>query len=376
MAFPYQYGIEEEFFLTDCGSRRIISKAPAQFFRDCRNVFGGGVSHELLQSQIELVSPILASQADGRAYLHRSRLALSGLAENHGMEILAAGTHPMASWRKQRATRKPRYQDLMDDFQIVAQRNLLCGLHVHVGLPNGIDRIDVMNRLMCWLPLLLAISASSPFWARQSSGLMSYRQAAYDEWPRTGIPDYFPNERSYNAFIDFFMQTGALKTESSIWWAIRPSGRYPTLELRIADACPEVDTVLCIAGLFRALVRHYAENDKDGLKRNEMTRLVNEENRWRAKRYGTNATFIDQESRRVMTVSESLDALELLVSTSADALDCLAAFKHARDIVRDGGSAMQQTRLYSDRLASGDSPQEALIAVTDMLVEQTKQLIA
>lgn len=371
MAFPYRFGIEEEFFLTDRASRRIINKAPAGFFRACRNVFGDGVSHELLQSQVELVSPVLDSQADGREYLRASRGALAEVAGRHGMAVLAAGTHPMASWRAQRATGKPRYLDLMDDFQIIAQRNLLCGLHVHVGLPDGVDRIDVMNRLMPWLPLLLALSASSPFWARQASGLMSYRQAAYDEWPRTGIPDYFPNERSYRAFVDFFVQTGALKSESSIWWAIRPSGRYPTLELRIADACPETETVLCIAGLFRAMVRHFAEHDDDGLKRNEMTRLINEENRWRAKRYGTDATFLDQEGRRVMTVAESLDALQRQVQSSAEALDCLPAFAHARDIVRNGGSASRQMALYGSRLAAGDTRQGALLAVTDLLLAQT-----
>lgn len=371
MAFPYRFGIEEEFFLTDRATRRIINKAPAGFFRDCRGCFGDGVSHELLQSQVELVSPVLDSQDDGLAHLRRSRAALADVAARHGMAVLAAGTHPLASWRAQRATGKPRYLDLMDDFQIVAQRNLLCGLHVHVGLPDGVDRIDVMNRLMHWLPLLLALSASSPFWARQASGLMSYRQAAYDEWPRTGIPDYFPNERSYRAFVDFFVQSGALKSEASIWWAIRPSGRYPTLELRIADACPDIETVLCIAGLFRAMVRHAAENDADGLKRNEMTRLVNEENRWRAKRYGTEATFIDQEGRRVMTVVESLDALERLVAPSADALGCLSAFARAHEIIRDGGSASRQMRLYADRLASGDTRHGALVAVTDMLLAQT-----
>lgn len=371
MVSSYRFGIEEEFFLTDGTTRRIINKARNGFFRDCRKTFGTGVSHELLQSQVELVSPILDNQDIARNYLFNSRRAISDIAERHGMAVLAAGTHPMASWQAQRATDKPRYLNLMDDFQIIARRNLLCGLHVHVGLPDGIDRVDVMNRLMPWLPLLLALSTSSPFWSRQVSGLMSYRQAAYDEWPRTGIPDYFPNERSYHAFVDFCMQTGALKSESSIWWAIRPSGRYPTLELRIADACPEVATVLCIAGLFRSMVHHFSENGDVGLKRNEMTRLINEENRWRAKRYGTDATFIDQESRRVLSAGESLDILQELVGASAMALDCMPAFDHARDIIRKGTSAQCQLAVYAENIGSGRSNLQALTAVTDMLVMQT-----
>lgn len=371
MTFPYRFGIEEEFFLTDANTNRIINKARSGFFRDCRNIFGDGVSHELLQSQVELVSPILDSQEAARSYLFDSRREISDIAGRHGMTVMAAGTHPMAFWQAQRATEKTRYLNLMDDFQIIAHRNLLCGLHVHVGLPDGIDRVDVMNRLMPWLPLLLALSTSSPFWSRKVSGLMSYRQAAYDEWPRTGIPDYFPNERSYSAFVDFFKQTGALKSESSIWWAIRPSGRYPTLELRIADACPEISTVLCIVGLFRSMVHHFAENGDVGLKRNEMTRLINEENRWRAKRYGTDATFIDQESRRVLAVKESLDMLQELVGASAMALGCLPAFDYAREIALNGTSAHQQLAVYAEIIGIGRTNLQALTAVTDMLVSQT-----
>lgn len=371
MTFPYRFGIEEEFFLTDANTKRIINKARRGFFSECRSAFGGGVSHELLQSQVELISPILDNQSAAQTYLTNSRQALSAIARRHSMTILAAGTHPMALWQAQRATDKSRYLSLMNDFQMVARRNLLCGLHVHVGLPDGVDRVDVMNRLMPWLPLLLSLSASSPFWSRQVSGLMSYRQAAYDEWPRTGIPDYFPNERSYHAFVDFFIQSGALKSESFIWWTIRPSGSYPTLELRIADACPDINTVLCIAGLYRSMVHHFAENDNVGLKRNEMTRLINEENRWRAKRYGTDATFIDQESRRVLTVNEMLDMLFELVSKSAVTLDCVSAFKCAREIVCNGSSAHQQLDIYAKSIESGKSNLQALSSVTDMLIKQT-----
>lgn len=371
MTVPYRFGIEEEFFLTDHVTKRIINKGRGGFFRECRSAFGQGVSHELLQSQIELVSPVLDDQAGAREYLLNSRGDIAKIARRHGMAVLAAGTHPMASWHGQRATNKPRYIGLMDDFQIVAQRNLLCGLHIHVGVPEGIDRIDVMNRLMHWLPLLLALSASSPFWSRQASGLMSYRQAAYDEWPRTGIPDYFPNERSYRAFVDFFMQTGALVSESSIWWAIRPSGRYPTLELRIADACPDVETVLCIAGLFRAMVCHYAEYDGSGLKRNEMTRLINEENRWRAKRYGTDATFIDQESRTVQSVADLLDLLKQQVGEAVNTLGCEPSFDQARKVIREGSSAHQQMHVFNSSLASGNSKNHALKTVVDMLIRQT-----
>lgn len=298
----FGFGIEEEFFLTNLDSRDIVGTRPSGFHRECRAAFGDLVAHELLQSQVEIVTPVLQSIGSARDCLLSARHRLDAVAQGFGLGMLAAGTHPMAQWREQRVTESPRYERLMDDFQIVARRNLLCGLHVHVAVPPDVDRIAVMNRVMIWLPLLLALSASSPFWARKRTGLMSYRQAAYDEWPRTGIPDHFENERAYRAFVDFLVQTGSLKNDSYIWWAIRPSARFPTLELRIADACPRVDDALCVAAIFRSLVRHAVRTPEEAPMRNEMTRLLIEENRWRAKRFGTRASFLDQGSRRNVSI--------------------------------------------------------------------------
>jgi glutamate---cysteine ligase / carboxylate-amine ligase len=306
MSPSHTFGIEEEFFLTDLSSRNIASNPPAGLFAGSKAAFGAAVSHELLRSQIELISPVLHDVGSAREWLHSSRRALAGIAEGFGLGILAAGTHPMAQWREQKATDLPRYESLLEDFQIVAQRNLLCGLHVHVAVPDAVDRVHAMNQVMPWLPLLLSLSASSPFWARKRTGLMSYRQAVYDEWPRTGIPDFFDNERSYRSFVDFMVQTGSLKNESYLWWAIRPSMRFPTLELRIADACPRIEDALCVAAIFRAMVSQVCIEPGLSAARNEMTRLLIEENRWRAKRFGTRATFLHQESRRNLSIDDWL----------------------------------------------------------------------
>jgi glutamate---cysteine ligase / carboxylate-amine ligase len=370
----YTFGIEEEFFLTDLSSRNVVGNPPAALFHAAEAEFGASVSHELLRSQIELISPILECCVTAKTWLTDSRERLGKLAQGFGMGIVSAGTHPMAQWREQSATELPRYEQLLDDFQIVAQRNLLCGLHVHVAVPEEIDRVRAMNHVMPWLPLLLSLSASSPFWARRRTGLMSYRQAVYDEWPRTGIPDYFENERSYRAFVDFMVQTGSLKNESYLWWAIRPSMRFPTLELRIADACPRIADALCIAAIFRAMVRQASAQPDSGATRNEMTRLLIEENRWRSKRFGTRATFLDQATRRNLPIAQWLEMAQERFGAAVSAADDDWVWSHAHGILRDGGSAERQLDLFAAVRKEGGNRTAALRSVVDMLLRETTGL--
>jgi glutamate---cysteine ligase / carboxylate-amine ligase len=373
------FGIEEEFFLTDLSTRHVAGHPPAALFHAAEAEFGASVSHELLRSQIELISPILPDCATAKIWLRDSRARLARIAERFGLGIVAAGTHPLAQWREQTATELPRYEQLLDDFQIVAQRNMLCGVHVHVAVPDDIDRVTAMNRVMPWLPLLLSLSASSPFWTRRRSGLMSYRQAVYDEWPRTGIPDYFENERSYRDFVDFMVQTGSLKNESYLWWAIRPSMRFPTLELRIADACPRAEDALCIAAIFRAMLRQIqieqvSTQPASGGKRNEMTRLLIEENRWRAKRFGTHATFLHQPTRRNLSIATWLEmAQERFGETAANAGDDWV-WAHARGILEQGGSADRQLLAYAAARGQGANRTSALREVVDLLLRETMEL--
>lgn len=371
MGCPYTFGIEEEFFLTDLSTRNIADNPPADLFDASRALLGDGVSHELLRSQIELISPIFDDAGSAGAWLRRSRATAAEVAARYGLGLLAAGTHPMAQWRAQRATEIPRYERLLEDFQIVAQRNLLCGLHVHVAVPEDRDRVVVMNQLMPWLPLLLSLSASSPFWERKRTGLMSYRQAVYDEWPRTGIPDFFDNERSYRAFVDVMLQAGSLKNESYLWWAIRPSMRYPTLELRVADACPLAADTLCIALLFRAMVMTACEDRRVGAARNEMTRLLIEENRWRAKRFGVRASFLHQASRRNLSAVQWLEMAHERFGAAAAAFGAEWTFERARAVLTEGGSADRQLREYERARDSGAIRKAALVAVIDSLLKET-----
>jgi glutamate---cysteine ligase / carboxylate-amine ligase len=369
--WPYHFGIEEEFFLTRLDDGNVAQRMPARLYQQSRVALGARVSHELLQSQIETATGICESPAQAAAELAELRQGLNRVAAGFGYGLVASGTHPLAEWREQAATDKPRYEQLMSDFQIIAQRNLMCGLHVHVGIPDGMDRVMLMNRILPWLPLFLALSTSSPFWSRKRTGMMSYRQAAYDEWPRTGIPDHFPSERSYEAFVDLLVELGSLQTASSLWWAIRPSPRFPTLELRISDACTDPADAVCIAGLLRSLIRAAVLDPSLGASRNEMTRLLIEENRWRAKRHGLQATFIDQQSRRVLTASDWMESLFAVIAEHAQALGCEAAIDRARVILADGTSAHRQLAVYRAQRDAGSHRRPALQSVVQHLLAET-----
>jgi carboxylate-amine ligase len=228
--FSYSFGIEEEYFLCSAVTGELIERMPETLLASAQGAVDATVTSELLQSQIEIASPVFYDGAEAQAAMRRSRRALADVAQSMGLRLIAAGTHPLGAWHDQVITESTKYDRLMSDFRIVSQRNLVCGLHVHVAVPETIDRVDVMNRAMAWLPLFLALSTSSPFWNGRITGLLSYRQALYDEWPRSGIPDFFTDERDYDAFVDRLQRGGAIKDASQLWWAIRPALRYPTLE--------------------------------------------------------------------------------------------------------------------------------------------------
>ena len=365
------FGIEEEFFLVDPATRNLASDIPANFMRRCRLALGDRVGEELLRPQIEIATPVLRNGPEARESLLQLRRQLSEIAASFGLALVAAGTHPLGAWNDQRHTDKARYVRLMDDFQIVGRRNLFSGLHVHVGVPEGYDRVDVMNRLMPWVPMFLALSTSSPFWNGRRTGLLSYRQAGYDEWPRSGIPDSFANEGEYDAFVRLLASCSALEDGSQLWWAVRPSARFPTLELRIADACTRVEDSLAIAAAFRCLVRAHLREPALGAGRSAISRRVVEENRWRAKRYGTGAEFIDESSGTASGFVRTLEDMLELVAPDARALDCEADVAHLRSIVRRGTSAHAQLSVYRAERSRCRTREEALTGVVDWLVRTT-----
>lgn len=371
----YSFGVEEEFFLADRSTAQIVRSAPDGFLADCRLRMGDQVGHEMLQSQVETRSAVCLETDELAAGLLKSRSDLIDCGNRHGLAIVAAGTFPMAEWREQTHTDEPRYRNLVDDFQIIGRRNLLCGLHVHVAPPPGIDRIDVMNRLLPWLPLFLALSASSPFWNRGRTGLMSYRQSAYDEWPRAGIPDYFRDEADYQAFVAALVQAGVLPDAGYLWWAVRPSARYPTIELRICDACTRIGLAAGIANLFRCLVRLLVRRPELGRERSSMTRMMIEENRWQAKRHGVRAEFVDASGGQGrMSAADCLDGLLALCAEDARHFGCERAIAGLASIPGEGNSADGQLAVYRAARDQGADQDESCRRVVDWLIAETSAL--
>ena len=372
-AFDYSFGIEEEYFLASPATGRLAGRVPRKLMTAAKARLGESVTFELLQSQIEIASPIFHSIDEATLSLTRLRRELADVIEAHGLRLIAASTHPLGAWREQAVTEKPRYDQLISDFRIIGQRNLVCGMHVHVAIPEGVDRVVLMNRIMPWLPVFLALSTSSPFWDCNVTGLLSYRQAVYDEWPRSGIPDFFDDEADYGRFVDVMASVGALKDASYLWWAIRPALKYPTLEMRIADVCTRIEDGIAIAALYRALVATLIERPDLGAIRTTHTRRLIDENRWRAKRDGTSARFIDETQRSETPLRELLPRLLSLVDDAAERLGCRAALGHLESIVRGGTSAHSQIKLYNDRRAAGETKAKALRAVVDWLVATTRE---
>ena len=376
MHFDYSFGMEEEFFLSRADTGALAIDVARPLLDEAHRELGECVTSEMLQSQIEIASPIFGHVDEALYEMGRLRWALGNVAACMGLNIIAAGTHPLGIWQEQLVADELRYEQLMADFRIIGHRNLVCGLHVHVSVPSCVDRVELMNRVMRWLPLLLALSTSSPFWNARSTGLLSYRQALYDEWPRSGIPDFFENEADYGAFVDRMTRAGAIRDSSDLWWAIRPALRFPTLELRIADACTHVGDSVAIASLFRCLVAATVRHPRVGTRQTTHTRRIIDENRWRAKRDGTNAQFIAEGSSDVHCVAQVLDDALAFVADEAHNLECARVVESLKGILDRGTSAHRQLRIYNEGRAAGLSRPDALRQVLAWLETATLEKVS
>lgn len=367
-AHPYTFGIEEEYFLVRRNGRR-LRHMPRPFFDECRQALGGRFGSEMLQTQVEVQTAVHDDPGAAEADLRRLRRGVGGIARRHGLGILAAGTHPSAQWRGQRSTDKPHYDKVMGELQMLGQRNLLCGLHVHVQPADPAQRVPLMARLQPFLPLLLALSTSSPFWMGHATGLMGYRQTAYQEIPRTGLPPLFRDQAEYDHYVQRMVDGRAIQDASFLWWALRPSLAFPTVELRVTDVCTDLRDALAIAQLFRCLVRYLDRRPQlhAGLQASDQALIA--ENLWRAQRYGFDAGLIDLASRRLVSVRETLQSTVDALEDDIGALGCTPQVERLWRILAEGTSAHHQLRLQRERRLAGDSHAEALHHVVQWLAE-------
>ena len=366
----FSFGIEEEYFIADAKTLQVASETPESLFALAECGASGRVGREFLQAQIEVATEPHDEPDTARLELQRLRQNAAGAATAHGLAILACGTHPSARWPLAVQSPKERYTHVMDVLQMIGQRNMLCGMHVHVEFPDPTRRVDVMTRMLPYLPVFIALSTSSPFWQSRRTGLRGYRLAAYDELPRSGVPELLRTREEFDAYVAALVQAGVIEDSSFIWWAIRPSLENPTLELRAPDSCTLVEDSIAIAALYRTLTRYLYVNRWRNSDLNAVTRALIVENKWRAQRYGVHGTFVTEAG--ALTVAEMLE--EVIGETAADAaaLGCAAEIDRCRAIVGAGTSADVQLAVYEAQ-SDGAGRDAALRAVLDWIAAATPQ---
>ena len=367
----FTIGIEEEYLLVDRDTRNLINDAPKDMLPACEELLKGQVTPEFLQCQIEVGTRVCKSLAEARGDLAHLRRTVARIAERFGLALIAASTHPFANWVEQKRTPKDRYAAIAHDMQAVVRRLMISGMHIHVGIDDDDLRIDLMNQVSYVLPHFLALSTSSPFWVGEDTGLKSYRIAVWNEMPRTGLPERFDSYGEYAQHVDILVKTGVIEDATKIWWDIRPSARFPTLEMRICDTCTRLEDTLCIAALYlcwlRMLYRLRVANHRWRI---YAPMLVNE-NRWRAQRYGFDKGLIDFGRESIVSYAQLLEEIIQRVQEDAEYFGCQAEVEHARTILARGTSAHQQLATYAKALDSGSNHNDALVTVVDTLIEET-----
>lgn len=364
-------GIEEEYLLVDPETRDVVANPPSAFMEECSEQLGERVTPEFLRSQVEVGTPVCSDIGEARHHLVGLRSTLCRTARRHGMRLFAGSTHPSAQWGAQAHTPKKRYDDLVRDLQGSARRLLICGMHVHIGIEDEDLRIDVMNQARYFLPHLLALTTSSPFWQGHLMGLRSYRLSVFDGLPRTGLPDRFESWAEYQRLVEHLVESGVIEDASRIWWDLRPSNHYPTLEMRVADVCTRLEDALCVAALYQSLVRMMVRLRRQNLRWRVYPHALVKENRWLAQRWGETGRLLDLGKGELVSFSSLLEEIISLVAEDAEALGCLAEVKHARTILARGTSATRQMAAYERAVEEGADPQAALRAVVDQILEET-----
>jgi glutamate---cysteine ligase / carboxylate-amine ligase len=367
----FTIGIEEEYLLVDRDSRALAADPPEAMLKECESRIKGLVQPEFLKSQIEVATPICRNLGEARDNLAYLRQNVSQIAADYGLAPIAASTHPFSEWQEQHHTDKKRYHVLARDMQAVARRLLICGMHVHIGIDDDELRIDLMNQASYFLPHLLALSTSSPFWRGEDTGLMSYRLSVFDELPRTGLPERFDSFSEFSRHVNTLVKTGVIEDASMLWWDVRPSFRFPTLEMRISDVCTHLDDAICIAAMFACILRMLYRLRRDNIRWRLYAPMLIKENRWRAQRYGLDEGLVDFGKGEMVPAAELFSELQDMLKEDADALGCTKEMAHIETIMTRGTSAHRQRNVYREALEKGCDANEALRSVVDMLISET-----
>ena len=367
----FTIGVEEEYLIVDPETRDLVRDLPEGLMRRVEEILGPQVAPEFLRSQIEIGTIVANNIQEARADLARLRRTVADVAAEYGLAPIAASTHPFADWWQQVHTDKQRYNELAVDMGGVVRRLLICGMHVHVCVEDEDLRIDLMNQVLYFLPHLLALSTSSPFWHGQDSGLKSYRTSVFRALPRTGMPDEFAGWSDYRRHVAVLTGAGVVEDATKLWWDVRPSDRYPTLEMRASDICTSIDDAMTVASMFMSLLSMLFRRRLENQRWRIYSRMLINENVWRAQRYGISDSLIDFAKGELVPYPDLFEELIELVAEDAEQLGCDSELEHGRVILERGTSADRQLEIYRSGIDAGASDEEALQDVVDFLIEET-----
>jgi carboxylate-amine ligase len=360
----FTLGIEEEFQIVDPRTRELRSHV-SEFLEEGKMILGEQIKPEMIQSMVEVGTGICKNIQEARADITRLRSIISGLANKTGLVIVAASTHPFSHWQDQKIYDDERYELLVEELQSVARSLLIFGLHVHVGVAEPERRIHIMNAARYFLPHVLALTTSSPFWMGHNTGLKSYRTEVFKKFPRTDIPDHFDSYSNFQRYVDLLVKTGCINDGRKIWWDLRPHPIFPTLEFRICDIPTRVDDTIAIAALFQAIVAKLTKLIEQNLGFRLYRRMLIQENKWRAVRWGIDGKMIDFGKQKEVPTRDLILELLDFVDDVVDELGSRNEISHIHTILERRTSAEEQLRVFDET--------KDLNAVVDRLIELTME---
>jgi carboxylate-amine ligase len=367
MAHRFTIGIEEEYQLVDRRTGELASRILGVLAKG-EPVFEEQIKPELLQSMVEIVSPILSDIVAARQELYTTRALLSHMLQQEGLALISAGTHPTAAWQAQKRTPHERYIEMESEYQHIARSTLIFGLHVHIAIASQEQSIKIMNQVRTWLPHILALSSNSPFWSGTQTGIKSYRSVVWKRFPRSGMPDIYQSWDHFDGFVQDLVACGCIDNAKKIWWDIRPHPFFHTIEFRICDMPATVEDSLAIVALCQALVAKLTWLDDHGKEVPIFSRDCLDENKWRAMRYGLDAEIVDFTQKRTIPMRDAILELLDFVDEVVDDLGSRREMNYLRSLLSDsqGTGADRQIAVYRD--SGGDVQQ-----VIRFLVKQTMQ---
>jgi carboxylate-amine ligase len=341
----FTLGIEEEFQIIDPETRELRSHIQ-EILADGKIILKEHVKAEMHQSVVELGTEICSDARCAREQVIELRSELATVAGQQGLRIASAGTHPFSHWMDQLITVDERYETIVKDMQQIARVNLIFGLHVHVGIPDREEAIDIMNQARYFLPHIYALSVNSPFWLGQNTGLKAYRQMIFERFPRTGIPDAFESLSEYDDYLKLLVSTNCIDNAKKIWWDIRLHPFFNTIEFRICDAQSRVEDTIALAALMQAVVVKLHKLRRQNVTFRSYPRRLIDENRWRASRYGLDGKLIDFGRKCEMDERKLLHEMLEFIATEVDELGSQSEIAHIERIMAEGTGADRQLAVW------------------------------